>query len=274
MKSDLYSRMIRSLIKVEDKKQYSHLIILIDNSDGEYLKLFVKREDNIKDVLFSIVSNPNYSIKEIYNYDMDLEVQIKEEKAYNIKAFRDLCEEAYNFAKEKHNGQFRLDGRPYIVHPCKVVEVVKKYFSDCFNLDLLIMSSYLHDTIEDSDTSEEELKDIFGEEVLNLVLEVTNDDKMKSIMGKTNYLCYKLLNMSDYALDIKLCDRLANVLDLNNAPDDFVNKYEIETIVILSYLISNRRLNNVQLEIIKEINDNINKLRKPKILELVKSVNN
>ena len=93
-------------------------------------------------------------------------------------------------------------------------------------------------------------------------------------MGKTNYLCYKLLNMSDYALNIKLCDRLANVLDLKNAPNEFVNKYEIETIVILSYLISNRKLNSVQFEIIKEINDNINKLRKPKILELVKSVNN
>ena len=274
MKSDLYEKMIRSLVKEEDKKRYSHLIVLIDNNDREYIKLFVEREENIKDILFNVVSNPNYSIKEIYNYDMDLEVQIKEEKAYNIKAFRDLCEEAYNFAKEKHNGQFRLGGRPYIVHPCKVVEIVKKYFSDCFNLDLLIMSGYLHDTIEDSDTSEEEIKYIFGEEVLNLVLEVTNDDKMKSIMGKSDYLCYKLLNMSDYALDIKLCDRLANVLDLVNAPDDFVNKYEIETIVILSYLISNRRLNSVQLEIIKEINDNINKLRKPKILELVKRINN
>ena len=138
-------------------------------------------------------------------------------------------------------------------------------------------AAYLHDTVEDAENPEivkEEIKTKFGEYVSYLVLGVTTDKEIKNKIGKTNYLCYKMCAMDEDVLNLKLCDRLANVLDLKNAPDEFVNKYEIETIVILSYLVSNRKLNSVQLEIIKEINDNINKLRKPKILELVKSVNN
>ena len=60
--------------------------------------------------------------------------------------------EAYLMAKEKHRGQKRMDGRPYIAHPIMVARLVKKYLSNEERLDEIIMAAYLHDTIEDTDT--------------------------------------------------------------------------------------------------------------------------
>lgn len=274
MKGNMYIKMVESLFMKGDKSRYSHLIIVVDKEDMEYVKIFVKREENIKDVLYNIITCQNYQIKEIYNYDMNLSEQIAEDRAYHITATYNKMEEAYKFAREKHKGQIRLNGTSYIEHPCKVAEIITNYFKDYLNVNSLLIAAYLHDTLEDTNTTIDEIKDKFGDYVLNLVKGVTNDEKKIKIMGKTDYLCNKMLNMEDDVLNLKLCDRLANVLDLKNAPDDFVNKYEIETIVILSYLVSNRKLNSVQLEIIKEINDNINKLRREKVLKLVNNINN
>lgn len=271
MKERMYDTMVRCLLKKEDKEKYSHLIIVNDKEDDEYVKIFVKREKNIKDVLFDIVSIPIYEIKEIYNYDMDLEQQIKEYKAYHINPIYNKTKEAYEFAKNKHNGQIRKNNHPYIDHPINVAEIIKRYFSEHPKINELITAAYLHDTVEDTSTTITEIKERFGEYVAYLVNGVTNNEEEKHKMGKTDYLCNKMLNMNEDVLNLKLCDRLANVLDLNNAPDDFINKYTIETLIIINYLINNRTMDSIKLEIIKEINEELNNLRKAKILKLVKN---
>lgn len=262
----------RYLLNKENKKENSHLIILIDRSYyiPEEIIRYVKRNEDIKNVIFEYICNPNIEIWNIFNYDMDIEMQINEEKPYNIITPYNKMNDAYNFAKEKHKNQVRKDGSDYINHPIKVAELVKKYFKNHKKINELITAAYLHDVLEDTDTSKKEIEEIFGEYVSNLVNGVTNDKKQKNKMGKTNYLCNKILNMNEDVLNLKLCDRLANILDLNNAPSDFIEKYEIETTIIINYLLSNKTVTEIQKEIIKNINKHLINLRKQNILHLTK----
>lgn len=262
------------LLNKGSKDKHSHLIIFIDRSDfiPEEIIKYVERNENIKDVLYQYICDPNISIWCIYNYDMELEMQINEDRPYHITTPYNKTNEAYLFAEKKHKGQVRKDGSEYITHPIKVAEIVRQYFSNHIKFNELITAAYLHDVVEDTNTSIKEIREIFEEYVANLVNEVTNNNDEKHSMGKTNYLCNKLLNMSEDALNLKLCDRLANVLDLEKANPDFVEKYEIETTIILNYLLTNRKLTEVQMEIIKAINEQINNLRRKKILKLVKNL--
>lgn len=260
------------LLSKGNKNKHSHLIIIVDCSEfiPEQITRYVDRSEDIKNVLFQYICNPNLDILNIYNYDMDLEVQINESRPYHIVAPYNKMNDAYLFAKQKHEGQFRKDGSAYIHHPIKVAELINKYFSNHPKINELITAAYLHDVVEDTDTTIDEIKQKFEEYVASLVNGVTNDKKQKNVMGKTNYLCNKMLNMNEDVLNLKLCDRLANVLDLNNANQDFVEKYEIETTIILNYLLTNKKLTDIQRKIIKDINLQINNLRKQKILKLTK----
>ena len=67
--------------------------------------------------------------------------------------------------------------------------------------------------------------------------------------------------MTNWALNIKLCDRLNNVMDLENATTTFQEKYTIETIDIISYLLENRKLTQTQKDIICLINNEIERQR-------------
>lgn len=261
----------RFLLNKGDKNKHSHLVIIVDKSEfiPEEITRYVERTENIKDVLFKYVCNPNLDILYIYNYDMDLETQLSETRPYHITIPYDMTNEAYIYAREKHEGGFRKDGKKYITHPIKVAELVRQYFSKQAHSNELIVAAYLHDVVEDTDATIEDIKRKFGEYVAYLVNSVTNDDEEKNAMGKTNYLCNKILNMNEEPLNLKLCDRLANVLDLENAPIEFAEKYETETTIILDYLLANRKLTNTQMEIVKAINNQINKLRRKKILLLI-----
>lgn len=263
--NNMYQNMIRSVFKKEERDKYSHLIIIVDN-DMEYIKRKVLRSENIKDVIYGYVSQPYYLIKEIYNYDMDLDSQLTEKKAYNINLKLNDYERVYEFAKKKHENQRRRGGNLYIEHPVMVSMLVGEYFKDSQQIDDYKAIALLHDTLEDTDTTYEELKDNFGLFISKTVKELTNDREQIKKMGKTNYLCLKLCNMSTVALNIKLCDRLANIIDLKNADLEFQDKYLIETIVIMHYLLYNRKPNYIQKDIIKEINSRINELQNNKIL--------
>ena len=260
----------RYLLSKGNKNKHSHLIIIIDRSEfiPDEIVRYVDRNEDIKNVLFQYVCNPEFEIWNIFNYDMDLEKQIKENRPYHIITPYNKMNEAYIYAKQKHKGQVRKDGSPYINHPVKVAEIVSEFFSVHPKINEYITASYLHDVVEDTDTTIDEIRDKFGDFVAYLVDGVTSDKTKKKIMGKTNYLCNKMLNMDEDVLNLKLCDRLANVLDLENADSDFKEKYEIETTVILNYLLTNKKLTDIQMKLIKIINKQINDLRKRKILKL------
>lgn len=167
---------------------------------------------------------------------------------------------ALEFATKKHQGQYRkYTGAAYICHPMRVATYVEQ-FKTSKHLNLLKTCSYLHDTIEDTDTTYYELVDQFGPQVAGIVLELTTDHDLKEIVGKTTYLQLKMKNMSSWALVIKLCDRLDNTADLLNCPPTFRDRYGKETLDIIAFLLENRTLSNTQLTIIKQILGNLSLL--------------
>jgi (p)ppGpp synthase/HD superfamily hydrolase len=166
-------------------------------------------------------------------------------------------EKAIIFATEKHNGQIRKgDGRPYILHPLSVMQHLYKY-KQSRNINMLAVATLLHDCIEDSEDHEatyNEILEIFGVQVLSIVVELTSDKQKIEEVGKAPYLLGKMVAMSSYALVIKLCDRLDNILDMKSMGDGFRNKYITQTNFILNGLEeSSRGLSKTHKKLIKEI---------------------
>lgn len=163
----------------------------------------------------------------------------------------ELYKKILNYATFMHRGLVREDNTPYIEHPKRVAEYIKSL--DNLNNDNLIYAALLHDTIEDTDATYKELELLFGQDIANLVFEVTTDAKEKNKIGKLNYLKDKVLKISDDALILKLSDRLDNVRDLVNANNNFQIKYSNETYELIKHLIQNRKLNNIHQKICREI---------------------
>jgi GTP diphosphokinase / guanosine-3',5'-bis(diphosphate) 3'-diphosphatase len=167
---------------------------------------------------------------------------------------------ALKYAVKSHAGQFRSDGSPYVKHPERVAEFVKK-FKKSHNLDALISAAYLHDTIEDTDTTHEDLEKMFGGLIASLVKELTSDSEKVKSMGKDEYLADKMSKMSSWGLVIKLADRLDNVRDITTAKTpEWRRKYRSETEKILSRLERDRELTSTHKRIIQTIRDKLSEV--------------
>ena len=152
------------------------------------------------------------------------------------------------FGAEKHKGQKRkFGGKPYFTHPTRVADMIEEYTND----EDMIIAAYLHDTIEDTATTYDEILKEFVERVANLVKELTTDKNAAAKLGKAVYLTEKINKMSNEALTIKLCDRLDNLSGWVNEPEDFVMKYKTQTEYILNNL--KRSLSSIHKKLIKEI---------------------
>jgi len=171
------------------------------------------------------------------------------------------ADKAKEYAEKAHEGQYRkFAGEKYVEHPKRVAEIVKR-FKKSHKIDALVNAALLHDTVEDTNTTIEDLKKMFGGLVASLVNELTsNKEKIKQV-GKTPYLSDKMKNMSSWGLVIKLADRLDNVSDLKNASPEFANKYSKETWKIINNLEKTRRLSKTQKNIVKAIKDKLKELK-------------
>lgn len=174
-----------------------------------------------------------------------------------MKTFTQLREDirqVLDFARIAHTGQTRSDGKtPYISHPIAVANFVKQY-KKSHNLDALIAAALLHDTVEDTETTPEQLERLFGGLVASLVKELTSDKDSIEQLGKKEYLSQKMENMSSWALVIKLADRLHNVQDIATAKTpEWRRKYRAETEGILTRLEQNRTLSATHKKIIEAI---------------------
>ena len=121
------------------------------------------------------------------------------------------------FAAEKHRGQRRKDaGRtPYINHPIMVTNLLSNV-GRIADLETL-QAGMLHDTIEDTDTTADELEEHFGFEVRSLVLELTDDKDLEKAERKRLQIEHAP-HMTPRAKCIKIADKIANLSDLLNAP--------------------------------------------------------
>lgn len=181
----------------------------------------------------------------------------------SIKTVKEDSKDALNFATQAHAGQERAGGGPYISHPIRVAQHVEQW-KKSHNLDALISAAYLHDTLEDTDTTHEALQDLFGGLVASLVKELTSDKTQVQQMGKKNYLAQKMAAMSSYALVIKLADRLDNVRDITTArTPQWRAKYAAETNHILDYIEKNRVLTGTHQKLIGLIRDKLQEVTNP-----------
>lgn len=124
---------------------------------------------------------------------------------------------AIAFAADKHRFQKRKDteGTPYINHPISVALTLMDLGGET-NQDLLV-AAILHDTIEDTQTSAEEISEYFGPTVLSIVLEVTDDKRLpKEERKKLQVLTAS--KKSESARKLKLADKICNVTDIIHHP--------------------------------------------------------
>src|ERR1043165_9149945 len=128
-----------------------------------------------------------------------------------------LLLKALRFAAEKHSDQRRKDSKasPYINHPIQVAEILWRV-ADVRDTTLLI-ASILHDTIEDTGTTPDEIEANFGADVLALVLEVTDDKSLPKQVRKelqVEHAPHKTRN----AKLLKIADKISNVQDIITSP--------------------------------------------------------
>lgn len=132
-----------------------------------------------------------------------------------------VIEKAYNFAKEKHEGQFRKSGEAYIYHPMNVALILTSIYADYET----ISAGLVHDVLEDCDCTAEEMEEAFGATITKLVQGVTKLSKIH-FSTENDYLIdyYKkiIVGMSEdvRVIIIKLADRLHNMRTLWATPEE------------------------------------------------------
>jgi len=124
---------------------------------------------------------------------------------------------AMKFSAEKHRNQRRKDVQesPYINHPIEVANVLWT-IGDVYDVSTIV-AALLHDTIEDTNTTREEILTNFGEEVLDLVLEVSDDKSLPKQERKAGQII-KAPSLSLKAKQLKLADKICNISDIVNLP--------------------------------------------------------
>ncbi len=121
------------------------------------------------------------------------------------------------FAADKHRDQRRKDAAasPYINHPIALANILA---NEGGILDaVVIVAALLHDTLEDTETTPEELQELFGADVASVVVEVT-DDKSLSKAERKRLQIEHAAHISERAQLVKLADKIANIRDVADAP--------------------------------------------------------
>jgi len=141
-------------------------------------------------------------------------------KSYNRFLNSATLNKAYNFALEAHQNQKREEGVPYIIHPVAVAKILTELKLD----SATITTGLLHDTIEDTKVTYENVKKEFGEEVANLVEGVTKiselETKASSASKAENFRKLILATSKDIrVLLVKLADRLHNMRTIQFVKD-------------------------------------------------------
>ena len=163
----------------------------------------------------------------------------------------DIITKAFNFARQAHKGVKRLSGEPYIMHPIAVAQIA------CTEIGLgstSICAALLHDVVEDTDYTVEDIANIFGPKIAQIV------DGLTKISGgifggqasaQAENIKKLLLTMSDdiRVILIKICDRLHNMRTLESQPANKQYKIAGETLYIYAPLANRLGLNKIKTEL-------------------------
>ena len=152
-----------------------------------------------------------------------------------------------NFAAIKHRDQRRLDDvkTPYINHPIGVANILV----EAGETDLhLLMAAILHDCVEDTDTTIEEIEDNFGKEVREIVEQVTDDKSLQKLERKRLQIEHASA-CSPKAKLLKLADKLYNLRDLLKCtPEGWTQERSHEYFIWAKKVVDNLRGSNKKIE--------------------------
>jgi GTP pyrophosphokinase len=177
-----------------------------------------------------------------------LEPLIATHRASHQKADGRLLQKAYDVAEHWHSGQFRKSGDPYITHPLAVATILAQLGMDTTTL----VAALLHDTIEDTDYTLEQMRSDFGPEVALLVDGVTKLDKVKlgdAAKAETIRKMVVAMAKDPRVLVIKLADRLHNMRTLKFLPEAKREQKARETLEILAPLAHRLGMNTIKWEL-------------------------
>jgi len=149
--------------------------------------------------------------------------------------FTKLYDKAVQLATEKHSGQ-KYGDFDYTHHLACVEKIVRRYWDDTNNIGKdLIVSAWLHDLIEDTKTSYEDIKNIFGKDIAELVYSVTNElGRNRQEKAKKTY---PKIKKHPFAVYLKLADRIANIeFAYKNENKELLEMYKNEKDILKKYL--------------------------------------
>ena len=167
--------------------------------------------------------------------------------------------EAASFAAKRHTHQKRKgsDGEPYINHPLEVANLLANV-GKVDDLDILI-AAILHDTVEDTGVTKEELEMRFGQQVADYVSEVT-DDKSLPKEERKRLQVEHAPHLSHGAKQIKLADKISNITDVtNNPPHDWPQERKVAYVDWGENVVAGLRGANADLE--KRFDETVQKAR-------------
>ncbi|MCK5761796.1 MAG: bifunctional (p)ppGpp synthetase/guanosine-3',5'-bis(diphosphate) 3'-pyrophosphohydrolase, partial [Candidatus Izimaplasma sp.] len=172
------------------------------------------------------------------------------------KKHLETIQDAYNYAFKKHEGQFRKSGEKYILHPLDVALILSELHTD----PVTLVAGLLHDVIEDTDTTYEDIKAIFGEEVALLTDGVTKlgqykfarseEEADKIAVQAKNYQKMLLAMAKDIrVIIVKLADRLNNMRTLSYLSENKQQRIAKETMEIYAPLAHRLGMNIMKAEL-------------------------
>lgn len=147
-------------------------------------------------------------------------------QTYLLAPAQERIKQAYLFARDKHHGQFRKSGEPYIVHPLIVALYVAQFYLD----ETSIIAAILHDVVEDCNVPAETIEQCFGKDVRHLVAGVTHLAGVNQLEDIANFLTSAASDVR--VVLIKLFDRLHNMQTLEHLPDFKQRQKALETLRI------------------------------------------
>lgn len=162
----------------------------------------------------------------------------------------DRIMQALEFAAKAHEGQKRKSGEPYIFHPIEVAKILVAYDCDTDS----IIAALLHDTVEDTEVTLDQVKKLFGQEVASLVDGLTKLGKIyfsSQEEQQIENLRKMLLAMAKdiRVILIKLADRLHNMRTLDGQPDKRRREIALETIEVYAPLAHRLGIQNLKSEL-------------------------
>ncbi len=184
--------------------------------------------------------------KEIFNLETLLAVLKKNNKAEDLQ----LVEKAYLYADEKHNGQKRKSGDPYFVHPVRVAHTIAELGLDAKS----VCAALLHDVVEDTEVTLEEIEKDFGETVAMLVDGVTKLGKIPTHSKEEQQIenlrkMFFAMTKDIRVIVIKLADRLHNMQTLRFMGEEKQRMIARETLEVYAPLAHRLGMSKIKWEL-------------------------